>query len=468
MRPKPVGTLVHDALLPGKRLFLFATGTGLAPFASIVRDPETYEKFDQVVLTHTCRGVAELDFGHDLIDRIRGDAMLDEMVGDKLRYICTTTRETWPDMGRMTDWIRDGRLASRDRRSARSRHRPGDDLRLDGDAPGAQGALRGRGHDRGLERRARAVRDREGLRRLTAVPLHELAALGAATCWALTGIIAAEPAGHLGALVFNRWRQVFATGLFLLYVAATGVWRQLDGAVVGPLLLSGLLGIFVGNSLLFATLNRLGPRRTGVLFALNAPIAALIAWLALGETLAPRTVAGIALTVAGVGLAIVYGKRRAQLHQWEAVRGPLWLGIAVGLGAATGQALGSIIARPVMAGGLDPFAASLVRVGVAAACLTVLVQLPIPAARAKAPLTPRAAALTAAAAFLGLGVGMTLLLYGLAGGKVGIVSTLSATSPVIILPMLWARTGERPAAGAWAGAALVVAGMALIFLRGGI
>ena len=55
MRPKPVGTLVHDALLPGKRLFLFATGTGIAPFASIVRDPETYDKFDQVVLTHTCR-----------------------------------------------------------------------------------------------------------------------------------------------------------------------------------------------------------------------------------------------------------------------------------------------------------------------------------------------------------------------------------------------------------------------------
>jgi len=60
---------------------------------------------------------------------------------------------------------------------------------------------------------------------------------------------------------------------------------------------------------------------------------------------------------------------------------------------------------------------------------------------------------------------MTLLLYALSGGKVGIVSTLSATSPVIILPMLWLRTGERPAAGAWAGAALVVAGMALLFLR---
>ena len=111
MRPKPVGTLVHDALLPGKRLFLFATGTGIAPFASIIRDPETYEKFEQVVLTHTCRDRAELDYGHDLIARIRGDELLSEMVGDKLLHIATTTREDSPAMGRMTDWIRDGRLA---------------------------------------------------------------------------------------------------------------------------------------------------------------------------------------------------------------------------------------------------------------------------------------------------------------------------------------------------------------------
>ena len=117
-----------------------------------------------------------------------------------------------------------------------------------------------------------------------------------------------------------------------------------------PLLLSGLFGIFVGDSLLFTTLNRLGPRRAGVLFALNAPIAALLAWLALGETLAPRTLAGIALTVGGRGA----GDRLRQAagaaaSAWEAVRGPLWLGIAAGLGAATGQALGSLIARPVMA-----------------------------------------------------------------------------------------------------------------------
>ncbi|WP_424833883.1 ferredoxin--NADP reductase, partial [Ruegeria sp.] len=71
LRPKPVGTLVHDALLPGKRLWFFATGTGFAPFASLLREPQTYEDYDEVIITHTCREVAELEFGRQLIENIR-------------------------------------------------------------------------------------------------------------------------------------------------------------------------------------------------------------------------------------------------------------------------------------------------------------------------------------------------------------------------------------------------------------
>ncbi|MBU4090634.1 MAG: ferredoxin--NADP reductase, partial [Alphaproteobacteria bacterium] len=84
MRKKPTGTLVLDALTPGKRLYMFSTGTGIAPFASLIRDPETYEKFEEVILTHTCREVAELQYGFDLINEIRADEMLSEIVGDKL------------------------------------------------------------------------------------------------------------------------------------------------------------------------------------------------------------------------------------------------------------------------------------------------------------------------------------------------------------------------------------------------
>lgn len=295
--------------------------------------------------------------------------------------------------------------------------------------------------------------------------MFELAAVGAATCWALTGLLSAGPAGYLGALAFNRTRQLFVAFLLGLYVLASGTWRELQPEVLWPILLSGFIGIFVGDTLLFTCLNRLGPRRSGILFALNAPIAALLGWAVLGEQLNGTAVAGIGLTLCGVLLAILFGKRQAQLHQWETVKGPLWLGVLVGLLAALSQAIGSLIARPVMATGIDPLAASMLRVAVAALCLTALTQLPIEAVKPKGPLTRSVFLQTAMTGIIALAFGMTLLLFALSGGKVGIVSTLSATTPVIILPMLWLKTREVPAPGAWAGAALVVAGMALIFWR---
>ena len=114
LRPKPVGTLVHDALLPGKRIWFFATGTGIAPFASLLRDPQTYEDYDEVIITHTCREVGELAYGAQLIDNIRNDELLAELIGegfaDKLRYYPTTTREDSPKMGRITDLMRSGEV----------------------------------------------------------------------------------------------------------------------------------------------------------------------------------------------------------------------------------------------------------------------------------------------------------------------------------------------------------------------
>ncbi|RBW61886.1 ferredoxin--NADP reductase [Ruegeria sp. A3M17] len=112
LRPKPVGTLVHDALLPGKRLWFFATGTGFAPFASLLREPQTYEDYDEVIITHTCREVGELEYGRQLIESIRQDEMLAELMGegfaDKIRYYPTTTREESPKMGRITELLKDG------------------------------------------------------------------------------------------------------------------------------------------------------------------------------------------------------------------------------------------------------------------------------------------------------------------------------------------------------------------------
>ena len=110
LRPKPVGTLVHDALLPGKRVWFLATGTGIAPFASLMRDPETYEKFDQVVMMHTCRETVELDYGRALVETLEADPLIGDMVAGKLLYYPTTTRQAGARMGRITDNLTSGKV----------------------------------------------------------------------------------------------------------------------------------------------------------------------------------------------------------------------------------------------------------------------------------------------------------------------------------------------------------------------
>ncbi len=110
LRPKPVGTLVLDALLPGRRLILFSTGTGIAPFASVIRDPETYEKFDEIILTQTCRYDQELDYGRSIMKRIKDDEILRSFVNEKLMLISTSTREKSKNEGRITEWLKEGRF----------------------------------------------------------------------------------------------------------------------------------------------------------------------------------------------------------------------------------------------------------------------------------------------------------------------------------------------------------------------
>ena len=110
LKPKSVGTLVHDALTPANRIWFFSTGTGIAPFASLLREPETYERFDQVILTHTCRDVADLKFGKELIAQTKTDILVGEEAQQKLHYYPTTTRETSKKMGRITSLLEDGSL----------------------------------------------------------------------------------------------------------------------------------------------------------------------------------------------------------------------------------------------------------------------------------------------------------------------------------------------------------------------
>jgi drug/metabolite transporter (DMT)-like permease len=296
-----------------------------------------------------------------------------------------------------------------------------------------------------------------------AFPIQELAALGTATCWATTGIIASDAIRALGAFHFNLIRQVFVTLILAVVVLASGASALPGWQAVAVLAVSGVVGILLGDTLNFAAVGRLGPRRAGAVFALNAPMAAILGWLVLDERLGGQAWAGITATVAGVALAIL-GRPASGAHRLEQVWGGLGIGVLFGLGAALGQAAGALIARPYMAGGLDPYVGSLIRVGASGLVMGVAAALPFAPSRPR-QVSGKLLALTALTALIGLLLGMTLFLYALQGSQTGIIATLSATSPVIILPLLWLRTGQRPTLTSWAGGALAVAGLALIFTR---
>ncbi len=99
---KPTGTLVIDNLIPAKRLFLLSTGTGIAPFASLIRDPDTYDKFDRIILTHTCRNAKELRYGEHLLDTLDQDPLVGEFARDRIKYFASCTREDYVNSGRIT------------------------------------------------------------------------------------------------------------------------------------------------------------------------------------------------------------------------------------------------------------------------------------------------------------------------------------------------------------------------------
>ena len=102
---KPTGTLVIDDLKPARNLYLFGSGTGLAPFMSIVKDPETYERFEKVVLVHGVRLVSELAYANYLQHELPSDELIGELLRDKLIYYPTVTREPFRNQGRITDLI---------------------------------------------------------------------------------------------------------------------------------------------------------------------------------------------------------------------------------------------------------------------------------------------------------------------------------------------------------------------------
>ncbi len=314
------------------------------------------------------------------------------------------------------------------------------------------------------------------------LPVSELLAIASAFCIALSSMLVGELKGRVPLLQLARWQMLGAFVLTGLVSVALGGWRTVGPWQFWMLAASSFFGIAIASTTYFAAIYAVGPRITALLFSLTSPFALALGYLALGETISARQGLGVALVLAGIVLAIGtprrFAKRGGERPALKIVApaamplavapapplaGPLWPGIALGTVTALGQALGSLLARPAMASGVEPFTAMALRSGLAAAFFVALMALPFGRA-AMSPFRPGALGLALGSTFFGTALGMSLLMAALNGGEVGIVSTLSSMTPVLVLPMVWARTGERPLAAAWAGAALAMAGTALISL----
>lgn len=282
--------------------------------------------------------------------------------------------------------------------------------------------------------------------------------LAAAATFALSAMQIDSVTGRVGALQLARWQMGLAFVMTAVVSVALGGWRTVGWSEFQWLAGSSAAGIMLATTTYVATIQLLGPRLNALIFTLSAPFALALGYGVRGETINLLQAAGVGLILAGIVLAILGPGGREPGRQ----SGALGLGLALGVVTALGQATGSLLARPAMLAGTEPFTAMAIRSGLGALFFCAL--LAFPALRPDG--RPAAGDLRriGASAFSGVFLGMSLLMAALAVGDVGIVTTLSSTAPILILPMVWYVARRAPSPGAWAGAFLAVAGTALIAL----
>jgi drug/metabolite transporter (DMT)-like permease len=288
----------------------------------------------------------------------------------------------------------------------------------------------------------------------------EALALGTALSMALSGLLIAEAFGTASVMTITRWSVLFTCAFTALVATIGGEWSTVSVHSAALLLLSGVLAIAIAAPAYYGSMAMLGPRVAILVFSLNAPMTALMGLPLLAEPPSLAMLAGTLLILAGLGLAT----RGDANGQKDALPRALWPGVGIGLIAAGGQALGMIAAKPAMADGAGPFAAMAVRFAMAAAILLPLQLTPLRRHFASYAGARRGLFYTCAGALIVNGIGMTLLLLAMAHGQAGRAATLAATSPVMILPMVWMRHGRPPPISAWVGTGLAAAGTACILL----
>lgn len=288
----------------------------------------------------------------------------------------------------------------------------------------------------------------------------ELAALMAAFLWAVATVMFGRLGKLLSPFVLNWAKGSLALGLLIITLVLlqrppTGV----DTLALIILLISGMVGIGLGDTCYFAAINHLGPRRALLLGTLAPPLAALLAWVVLGEVMTARAWLGIGLTVLGV-VWVISERVPASV---EATSDPSFWGIFWGIAAALGQAIGALLSRAVLADTpIDPWWSSLLRLGGGLVIILALLRWRGPVLPQIAPLrSPRLLGVVLVAAFLGTYLAIYLQQTALKYSATGIAQALTSTSPLFVLPLA-AVLGDRVSLRAVGGAVVALVGVGLL------
>ena len=295
---------------------------------------------------------------------------------------------------------------------------------------------------------------------------YEFLALGTAFLWAVTSLIHVDLSRTLGGAAYNRLRLTIMAFVMPVVAVFWGGWDTVESSGILLVVLSGLIGFSLGDSAMLMSMQYLGPRRTQVIYAFNAPMTVVLGIFVLSEIPTYMQVIGILITFSGIYVAIAYGKREDQKHAWESDHGKVWIGVLWGVLGALSQAVGVILLKPALNLGADPFIVATIRI-MAAGFFIACVGYFFPRTHWWPNITWHGFMCTTVAGVVGIIIAVGFFLtYAIKLGNVGIATVLSATTPIIVLPILWAVTKERPSFCAWIGATLAVAGVSVIILNG--
>ena len=289
-----------------------------------------------------------------------------------------------------------------------------------------------------------------------------LLAIGAAAIWSAVALSATRVVRYFGSYNYNLLRLLGIIVFFFPYIYINWQSIYFDQSIFTAIVLSSIIGIIIGDTFLFICLKRLGPRRQALLFSMQIPFTIILAEIFLQTLPSLIELIGCSLIFLGIIIAIQFN-RTIPNDDLENIQGNKYTGLFAGIGLALCQSIGIILMKPALVS-TDPIVVSYLRVIVAAVIMFGSLFFIKNNQLWEKMKDIKKTVFSIFLGFMGMGVGMTMLIIALKNGDPGIISTLSSTMPIMIIPILWIVTKNYAGHLAVAGATLTCFGAGIIFL----